>query len=140
MQNSPNIGERSSKCVGATKLFSFSLQKWIFLPGYLTPHPQKCDFGVGFQKLTELESSPTVADGVVCCVTWMRRPSGVTSRNIPTLSSWIKTGQSTQLDPDYQNDALHRAAGASRAQVQIFNKRLGNSGMCLTKVWVFPSV
>ena len=29
MQNSPNTGERSSKCVGATKLFSFPLQFWV---------------------------------------------------------------------------------------------------------------
>ena len=34
MQNSPNIGERSAKCVIATLKVSFPLQFWIFLPGF----------------------------------------------------------------------------------------------------------
>ena len=32
MQSSPNIGERSAKCVSATLKVSFPLQFWVFKP------------------------------------------------------------------------------------------------------------
>ena len=47
MQNSPNIGERSSKCVGATLFFGFSLQFWVFRCTFASEHPKKRQYSIG---------------------------------------------------------------------------------------------
>ena len=48
MQNSPNIGERSCKCVTATLKVSFSLQFWVLKHEFTSTPKKNVDISFGF--------------------------------------------------------------------------------------------